>query len=161
MAKFTDVEEKVESPSEKHVRIFLAVLFFIQTIATAIPFLQGPVTDGDEVTYRTVTAFNLLVNPGGYAMNGGIPLALAGGILVIFPIVAFFFCVLDSKSKVKWILSGLCSVICAVVITFSFASYISIGAIITLVLNVICLFMTSQGFQATLMRVRAQRQSAN
>ena len=159
MAKFTDVEERVESPSERRVRYFLAVMFFIQTICTAIPFLQGPVEVDGKIVGRTITAFNLLVNPGGYGEIGGIPLALAGGILVIFPIVAFFFCVLDSKSKAKFIVSGACAVVCAMVITFGFAAFISIGAVITLVLNVICLFMSAQGVQATMMRQRAQAKS--
>lgn len=153
MAKFTDVDERVESASERRVRIFLAVLFFFQTVATAIPFFQGEV-DGSDYT---ITAFNLLYNPGNYNQLAGIPLAVVGGILVIFPIVAFFFCVLDTKSKAKWIISGLCSVICAAVIAFGFAHIISIGAVITLVLNVICLFMSSQGFQATAIRNRSQR----
>ncbi|MBR1533806.1 MAG: hypothetical protein IJ639_05550 [Ruminococcus sp.] len=157
MARFTDVEERVESPSERRVRYFLAVMFFLQTVCTAIPFIQGPVEVEGKTVERTITAFNLLVNPAGYGELGGIPLAVVGAILVIFPIVAFFFCVLDSKSKVKFIISGLCAVICAVVITFSFASYISIGALITLVLNVICLFMSAQGFQATAMRMRNQQ----
>lgn len=157
MAKFTDVEERAESPSERRVRYFLAVMFFLQTICTAIPFIQGSVEIDGKLVDRTITAFNMLVNPGGYGEIGGVPLAIIGAILVIFPIVAFFFCVLDSKSKVKFIISGLCAVICAVVITFSFASYISLGALITLVLNVICLFMSAQGFQATAMRVRSQK----
>ncbi len=156
MARFTDVEERVESPSERRVRYFLAVMFFLQTICTAIPFIQGPVEVEGETVYRTITAFNFLVNPGGYGNIGGIPLAVVGAILVIFPVVAFFFCVLDSKSKKKFFVSGACAVICAVVITFSFASYISIGAVITLVLNVICLFMSSQGVMATSARMRNQ-----
>lgn len=156
MARFTNVDERVESPSERRVRIFLAVLFFLQTVVTPIPFLQGYVES--EGGYRTLTAFNLLVNPGGYALKGAIPCAVVGGILVIFPIVAFFFCVLDSKSLVKFIISGACSVVCAVVITFAIGGYLSIGAIITLVLNILCLFMTSQGFQATLMRRKSQQQ---
>lgn len=156
MARFTDVEERVESPSERRIRYFLAVMFFLQTICTAIPFIQGPVEVEGETVYRTITAFNMVVNPGGYGNIGSIPLAVIGAILVVFPIVAFFFCVLDSKSKKKFFVSGACAVICAIVITFNFAGMISIGAIITLVLNVICLFMSSQGIMATTMRMRNQ-----
>lgn len=154
MAKFTDVEERVESASERRVRYFLAVMFFFQTVLTAIPFIQGPVDDSGN--QKTITAFNLVFNPGGYNSVGGISLAVIGAILVIFPMVAFFFCVLDSKSKAKFIISGLCSVVCAVVITFFLRAYISIGAILTLLINIVTLFMTSQGFQATMMRKKSQ-----
>ena len=156
MANYTNVEERVESPSERRVRYFLAVMFFLQTICTAIPFIQGSVEVEGETVYRTITAFNMVVNPGGYGNIGSIPLAVIGAILVVFPIVAFFFCVLDSKSKKKFFVSGACAVICAIVITFNFAGMISIGAIITLVLNVICLFMSSQGVMATSIRMRNQ-----
>lgn len=154
MARFTDVEERVESPSERRVRYFLAVMFFLQTICTAIPFVQGDKEDGTGEGTRT--AFNFLVNPDGFGNEKALPLAIIGAILVVFPIVAFFFCVLDSKSKKKFFVSGACAVICAIVITFNFASMISIGAIITLVLNVICLFMSSQGVMATSARMRNQ-----
>ena len=159
MARYTNVDERVESSSERKVRYFLAVLFFLQTICTAIPFIQGPVEVDGATSYMTITAFNLLLNPGGYGNLGAIPLAVVGAILVVFPIVAFFFCVLDTKSKVKFFVSGACAVVCAIVITFSFASYISIGALITLVLNVLCLFMSAQGVQATAIRMRNQKQA--
>jgi len=161
MASFTKVDERVESASEKRVRIFLAVLFFLQTAVTTIPFIQGKVMIDGEEGYTTMTALNLLIQPNGYADKSSFPLAAIGAILVIFPMVAFFFCVLDSKSKAKYFVSGLCSIVCAVVITFGLASVISIGAIITLVLNIICLFMTSQGFQATSMRIRKQNLNQN
>ena len=157
MARFANVEERVESPSERRVRIFLAVMFFIQTIVTSIPFIQGPVVVDGEKTYVTLTMLTFLINPGHYGDIGGVPLAVVSGILIIFPIVTFFFCVLDTKSIVKFILSGACAVVSAAIICFVFASYISIGAVITLVLNVICLFMTSQGIQATVFRKRQQQ----
>lgn len=157
MAKFTAVDERVETKSEKRVRIFLAVLFFIQTVMTTFPFTQGVVElENGAKAYQHITALNLLIQTGGYQEISSIPLALIGGILVIFPMVAFFFCVLDSKSRIKYLISGLCSVVCAVVIVFTLAKVIAIGGIITLILNVITLFMTMQGLQATNMRMKQQ-----
>lgn len=151
MAKYTYVDEVVESKSEKHVRIFLAVLFFIQTVLTTFPFIQGEVEEG----FTYVTAFNMLIQQNGYGEKGDIMLAIIGAILVVFPMVAFFFCVLDKKSKKKFIVSGLCAVLSAVAITFSMGTFsIAFGAVMTLILNVVELFMTAQGYQATLMRER-------
>ncbi len=160
MANFTNVDERVETKTEKHVRIFLAVMYFLQTVVTTIPFIQGKVTIDGESGYATLTALNLLIQTDGYADRSSIPLAAVGAVLVIFPMVAFFFCVLDSKSRIKYIVSGACCFVCAALIAFVLASVISIGAIITLVLNVICLFMCSQGFQATSMRMREQQKKA-
>lgn len=154
MANFTNVEERVETSSERRIRIFLAVLFFIQTIMTTFPFIQGTVEVDGKEGYGNLTAFNLLVNPSGYQGTGAIPYAVVGGILVVFPIVAFFFCVLDTKSRVKFVISGLCAVVSAMLITFTMAGIIAIGAVLTLVDNVLCLFMSAQGFQATTIRMK-------
>lgn len=154
MANMTYVDEVVESKSEKRVRLFLAVMFFIETVVTTLPFIQGETDDG----YTYITAFSMLVQDNGYNSFAEAVMAIIGGILVIMPMVAFFFCVLDKKSKKKYVASGLCSVICAVAITFSMSSYsIALGAVITLIINVITLFMTSQGYQATRIRERKMK----
>ena len=152
MANMTYVDEVVESKSEKRVRIFLAIMFFIQTVITTFPFIQGEIEQG----FTYVTAFNMLVQQNGYNSFAEAMMAIIGGILVILPMVAFFFCILDKKSKKKYVVSALCSVLCAVAITFSMGNFsIAIGAVITLIINVVTLFMTSQGFQATRMRERS------
>lgn len=150
MAKFTYVDENVETKSEKRVRIFLVVVFFIQTVLTTFPFMHGEIEEG----FTYVTAFNLLVQNNGFGEEGDIMLAVVGGILVVFPLVSFFFCLLDKRSIKKYIVSALCSVVCAVVITFGIGGMISIGAVITLILNVVTLFMSVQGIQAVKQRER-------
>ena len=146
MARMTYVEKPVESKTEKRIRIFMAVLFFIQTILTTFPFIQGEDADG---YYTYLTAFNMLVQPEGYAEALDFKLAIFGGILVILPIVAFLFCILDRKSNIKYIATGLCSIICAVVVTFGIGAGIGIGAVVTLLFNILTLFLTSMGFLAT------------
>ena len=152
MAKFTYVDEVVESKSEKRVRIFLAVMFFIQTVITTFPFMQGNI----EAGFTYITAFNMLVQNNGYTDNGDFMLVIVGAVLVIFPLVAFFFFVLDKKSKKKYVVSAICSIACAVVITFGIGGAIAIGGVLTLIINVVCLFMTMQGLQATRMREKTQ-----
>ena len=151
MARFTYVDENIESKSEKRIRIFLAVMFFIQTVLTTFPFMQGEIDEG----FTYLTAFNLLVQNNGYGESGDYMLVIIGALLVIFPMVAFFFCILDKRSKKKFIVSAACSVVCAVAITFAIGSMIAIGAVITLVINVVTLFMSMQGIQATRLREKS------
>ena len=153
MAKYTVVDNNPESKSEKRVRYFLAFLFFLQVLLTTIPFMQGEVEDGK---YGTITPLQMLIQMDGYRSKGDVYLAVVGGLLIILPIVAFFFCLLDSKSAVKYAFSAASVVITSVMITFIIGSMISIGALISLVINLLCLFMTMQGVQAT----RARRASA-
>ncbi|WP_407386213.1 hypothetical protein [Ruminococcus sp.] len=154
MAKYVVVEENVESKSEKRVRIFLAVLFFIQIILLPLPLMQGTVViDGVEgVGHRT--ALNLLFQYNGFNSFSEVMVAIYGAILIIMPIVSFFFCILDKRSIKKYIVSGITCVLCAVIICFGPKDSIAIGGVLTLILNVLTLFMTSQGFQATRMRER-------
>ena len=149
MAKYTYVEENVESKSEKRVRMTLAVLFFIQVLLIPLPLMQGDIEEG--VAHRT--ALNLLIQYNGYNSFSEVMLAVYGGVLIVMPIVSFFFCILDKKSYKKYVVSGITCVLCAIIICFGPKDTIAIGGVFTLILNVITLFMTSQGFQATKMRI--------
>ena len=152
MAKYTVVEENVESKSETRVRRFLTVMFFIQVVLSSVfPLMHGDV-DGQGIA--ALTAVNLLIQHNGYGSFAEIMVAFYGAILVLMPIISFFFCLLDKRSKKKYIVSGLTSVLCAVVICFGPKDSIAIGGVFILFINMITLFMTSQGFQATRMRER-------
>ena len=165
MANYTYVDDRVESKSEKHIRIFLIILFFVEVAITTMPFIQAPAAlvanqlpEGTVITnnlYVTVTGFNMLVQTNGYTQNGSIMVAAIGAVIVVFPLVAFFFNILDKKSKKKFVVSGICSVACAIAITFSMSQFsLGPGAFITLIINVVGLFMSAQGFQATMIRQR-------
>ena len=154
MAGMVKVEERVESSSEKRIRVFLFILFFIQTAMTTLPFVYGPYEDH----FVTLSAVSMAIQLNGYGNMSAIALAIMGGLLVVLPMTAFFFCVLDKKRKWKYLVSALTSVVCAVIITFgigpliSTGASISVGAIFTLVIDLITLFMTMMGLQATRIR---------
>ena len=139
----------VENKSAKRVRITMAVLFFIQVILTTFPFIQGETSEGG---YDYLTAFEVTVRFQGYPDAASIKLAIICGLFILLPLVSFFFCIFDKKSNVKNFVSAACCVICACLITFGVGTMISIGAVISLILYVIILFFTAQGFQASIMR---------
>ena len=145
------VDVEVENSLEKKIRIFMAVLFFAQTLMTTLPFMHH--VDPETNTLEgTVSALNFIIQADGFASNNGY-MAVYGIILVVLPLTAFFFCLFDKRSRLKYLFSGLCSVICAIVITFSVGTSISIGAVLTLLVNVITLFLTSYGFLTTTARI--------
>lgn len=147
------VDIEVENRSEKKVRYFMSVLFFIQTFTTTMPFIRETVVeeDGVERISGEISALQFVVQDDGLAHNFG--LAMIGLPLIILPIVAFFFCIFDKRSRVKYAVTGLTSVICAVIISFSVGKLIHYGAVFTLFINIATLFMTSQGFQYTTKRM--------
>lgn len=154
MAKYFDKDEIKESSSEKKIRIFLAVMYFLLVLTEVwMPLMYGPVNDDGQ--YSILTAVNLLIQPNGYGSAGQVMSAIYGAILVILPIVSFFFFLLDKKSKKKYIISYITCILSAVVICFGPGSSIAYGGIISLILILVIMFMTTQGFQATRMRERA------
>ena len=95
MAKYFDKDEIKESSSEKKIRIFLAVMYFLLVLTEVwMPLMYGPVND--EGQYSILTAVNLLIQPNGYGSAGQVMSAIYGAILVILPIVSFFFFLLDA-----------------------------------------------------------------
>ena len=154
MAKYFDKDEIKESGSEKKIRIFLAVMYFLLVLTEVwMPLMYGPVND--EGQYSILTAVNLLIQPNGYGSAGQVMSAIYGAILVILPIVSFFFFLLDKKSKKKYVISYITCILSAVVICFGPGSSIAYGGIVSLILILVIMFMTTQGFQATRMRERA------
>ena len=159
MAKYFDKDEIKESSSEKKVRIFLAVMYFILVLVTVwMPLMYGPVNDEQ---YAILTAVNLLIQPNGYGSGGQVMSAVYGAILVILPIISFFFFILDKKSKKKYVISYITCVSSAIVICFGPGSSIAYGGILSLLLILVIMFMTTQGFQATRMRERDTAQEKN
>ena len=154
MAKYFDKDEIKESSSEKKIRIFLAVMYFLLVLTTVwMPLMYGPVNDDGQ--YSILTAVNLLIQPNGYGSAGQVMSAIYGAILVILPIVSFFFFLLDKKSKKKYVISYITCILSAVVICFGPGSSIAYGGIVSLILILVIMFMTTQGIQATRMRERA------
>ena len=139
----------VESPSERKIRIFLAVMFFIQTFTTTLPFMYHVNDDG--LTDGEISAMQFLLQGNGIASDNFV-MAIYGLLLVMLPLASFFFFIFDKRSKVKYIASAVCSVVCAVIVTFTCGRSISYGGVLTLIINVITLFMTSQGVQAVSIR---------
>ncbi|WP_405342604.1 hypothetical protein [Ruminococcus sp.] len=157
MAKYFDKDEIKESSSEKKVRIFLAVMYFLLVLVTVwMPLMYGPVNDDGQ--YSILTAVNLLIQPNGYGSSAQVMSAIYGAILVILPIVSFFFFLLDKKSKKKYVISYITCILSAVVICFGPGKSIAYGGIVSLLLILVIMFMTTQGLQATRMRQKADAQ---
>jgi hypothetical protein len=130
----------IESKKTKAMRIWLAILYFIQVVLTTFPFTWIPDDKGNVKQY---TAFEFMVRPSGYHSSQEIKLALLFGIFVIFPLVCFFFFVL-SKGVVKNYVSFACSIICSVLLTFGIGGTIAMGGVVALLLYVFILFFTTQ-----------------
>ena len=145
--KMASQTKSKDNKSAKRLRITLAVLYFIQVVLTTFPFLRGITEDGE---FRQLTAFEIAVQPAGYPTAEDVQLAIFYGIFILFPMVAFLFCILDKNSNVKNFISVACSIICSVMIIFVIGpAQIAIGAVITLLLYILILFLSTMSFFAS------------
>lgn len=140
MAYSSEREKIVESKKAKRIRITLAVLYFIQVVLTTFPFTWIVDESGNV---KQLTAFELAVRPSGYETVQDVKLALLFAVFVLFPAVCFFFCVLDKSNK-KNVVSIICCLTCACLITFGIGATIAMGAVVSLLLYVLILFFTVQ-----------------
>lgn len=129
----------VESKKSKGLRVFLTILYFVQVVLTTFPFMWGPDEKGNP---KQLTAFQIAIQPDGYQGAAEIKLAIIFGILVLFPAVCFFFCLLD-KSALKNFISFACCLVCACIITFGIGGMIATGALIALLLYIFILFIST------------------
>lgn len=142
----------VESKKTKGLRIFLAILYFIEVVLTTFPFMWGP----DEVgNPKQLTAFQIAIQPDGYNGWGEIKLAIIFGILVLFPAVCFFFCLLD-KSALKNFVSFACCIVCACIITFGIGGMIAMGALVALLLYILILFVSTASLVSQITPVKTE-----
>lgn len=146
MAYKSNRKEVTESKSLKNMRIALAVLYFIQTILTTFPFMIGLDEKGN---FQQLTAFEIAFQTNGYTNSQEIRLALLFGVFVVFPIICFFFCVLD-KSIVKNIVSIICCLVCCSLMLYVVGGAMGFGCMFSLLLYVVILFMTMQSLIVSL-----------
>lgn len=146
MSYYKDRNAPKESKKSKRLRITLAVLYFIQIVLTTFPFMWG---QNDKGEFKQLTAFQIAIQPGGYNGAQDIKLAVIFGILLLFPAVCFFFCILN-KTTVKDFLSVACSLVCSCIITFGIGGMIAMGAVVALLLYVLILFLSTASMLSTI-----------
>ena len=126
-----DKKAITESKKSKTLRITLAVLYFIQVVLTTFPFMWGVSEKGE---LKQLTAFEVAVQPGGYDGAQDIKLAIIFAVLVLFPAVCFFFCILN-KTLVKDFLSIVCAL--------GIGGLIAMGGVVALLLYILILFLST------------------
>ncbi len=137
-------EKYKETKKSKTARVWLAIFYFIEVVLTTFSYMWGPVEVDGKTTYKVLTAFEIAIQPEGYANGGEVGMAIICGILVLFPAIVFFFFVLN-KSNIKYYLSIICCLVCVGIITFGVGTLIAKGALIALLLYVLILFVSTYG----------------
>ena len=130
---------KKETKKQKFMRIFIAVLYFFEVVLTTSPFVWGMDDKGNP---QQLTAFQIAVQPNGYDGVQDIKLAIVFGLILLLPLVGFFFCILD-KSRVKNFFNLACGLVCVCIITFGIGPDMGSGAFWSMLIYVFVLFLNT------------------
>lgn len=128
-----------ETKKQKVMRIFIAVLYFFEVVLTTSPFVWGVDEKG---TPQQLTAFQIAIQPDGYDGVQDIKIAIVFGLILLLPLVGFFFCILD-KSRIKNFYNLACGLICVCIITFGIGPDMGSGAFSSMLLYVLILFLNT------------------
>ena len=130
---------KKETKKQKFMRIFIAVLYFFEVVLSTSPFVWGMDDKGNP---QQLTAFQIAVQPNGYDGVQDIKLAIVFGLILLLPLVGFFFCILD-KSRVKNFFNLACGLVCVCIITFGIGPNMGSGAFWSMLIYVFILFLNT------------------
>ena len=119
--------------------------------------LNNKMLEGQKTLCATVTItrseFELMfdgnVNGADSTQMGGLVTSvLLVYMLVFMPVIGFFIVCFDKTRHVKNVYSFICSVGCVCIIMFLIYPFIAIGAVFTIVLDIILFFLSAGGFYA-------------
>lgn len=134
-----------ENKTRKRLRITQCILYLFQIYFCTLPFIQGLDSDGKFYSY---SVFGLISYIGGSAPETAAGEAFLNyvmfmPILVIIPIIGFFFCALDKQRNLKNLVSIACCFAGVITILLFVGSALSLGSMLSLLVYLLISFLTT------------------
>ncbi|MDD5795899.1 MAG: hypothetical protein PUD24_03055 [Oscillospiraceae bacterium] len=128
---------KIVNKTTKKLRIALVVLFLLILMANSFPFFQGLNSDGKLCYYTAIDMFlevtSIVENQA--QQNALMAVSWSSIVFFIFPIVGFFFAILDKERNLKNVAGIICSIAGVMAIVYIVGpEFLSIGSLIALLL---------------------------
>lgn len=141
-----------ENKTRKRLRIAQCIFYLIEIFLCTMPFIQGVGSDGRLYSY---SVFDLIGYIGGNAPETAegaafLNYVLFTPIVVIIPIIGFFFCALDKQRNLKNFVSILCCLAGVIVILLFAGAALSLGSLLALLIYLLISFLTTMAMFARL-----------
>ncbi len=141
--------KKPDIKTRKKLRITMCVLYLLQIVICTMPFFQDVKFNEDGIV-TMASPFNMLMILFGVTspLDGSvISICVICMALVIVPMIGFLFCALDKQRNLKNIVSALCCftgvLLIAVMLGNEKVKYMSIGAVLAILVYILIMFLTS------------------
>lgn len=123
----------------------MCFFYLLEILLCTMPFIHGQKIGAQELIsaspfYMVYILFGVM----GEMDPGSIVFCVTCIVLILLPVIGFFFCALDKERNLKNIVSVLCCLIGVFLIMFTIpTAYMSLGAILAVLLYIIIMFITS------------------
>lgn len=133
-----------ENKTRKRFRIAQCVFYALLVFLCSMPFIQGATTDGHFYSYSVLDLMSFIGGESeGVLGEAFLRYVMFTPIIIIIPIIGFFFCVLDRERNMKNIVSLICCAAGIVSILTIAGTALSLGALLSLLIYLLVSFLTT------------------
>lgn len=133
-----------ENKTRKRFRISQCVFYALLVFLCSMPFIQGANSQGVFYSYSVLDLISFIGgNADGALGSAFLKYVMFTPILIIIPVVGFFFCALDSQRNMKNIVSLICCAAGIISIIIFAGSALSLGALLSLLIYLLVSFLTT------------------
>ena len=137
MVKRPDVKTR------KKLRLAMCFFYLLQIVVCTMPFIQYVDADGKLTSASPFFMFTLLFGAISGLDSTTVTMCVLCIVMIVIPIIGFLFCSLDKERNLKNLVSVLCCLAGVFIILSIPKEYISLGAIVAIVLYILLMFLTS------------------
>lgn len=140
-----------ENKPRKRLRLALCVLYLLEMVMCAWPFLRNPEDGGQVTVFTVISSFFDSLGQDLSATEYTATRMFAPFFFIFFlvPVVGFFFCALDKERNMKNIVSLICCLVGVVTILCVVTpASLDVGSLFALLLYILICFLSSVSMMA-------------
>lgn len=133
-----------ENKTRKRFRIAQCIFYAILVMLCSMPFIQGASSEGKFFSYSVLDLISFIGGSAeGSLGDAFLNYVLYTPILIIIPVVGFFFCLFDRERNMKNIVSLICCAAGIISTLIIGGSAVSLGAILSILIYLLVSFLTT------------------
>lgn len=137
------MRKRPDIKTRKKLRIAMCIFYLLQIVICTMPFIHNFGPDGSITSASPIFMFTMLFGAISGFDSTAITVCILCTVMILIPIIGFFFCAIDKERNLKNIVSMICCLAGVFIILIIPRQYISLGAIIAIIFYIIIMLLTS------------------
>lgn len=135
--------KKPDIKTRKKLRYAMCALYLLEIVICTMPFVHYFKPDGSIISASPFFMITMLFGVISGLDATVVTMCVLCILMVVLPTIGFFFSALDKERNIKNLVSILCCLASVFIILNIPGSYMSIGAVLAILLYVVIMFLTS------------------